>query len=100
MVKHLEVGEDLLEVIGKDLYLLDFYADWCGPCQMLAPVLEEQDFINVLKINTDEHSELAAKFGVMSIPTLVFFKDGLEMRKEIGFRSKEDIKKIVDELQK
>lgn len=100
MVKHLEVGEDLLEVIGKDLYLVDFYADWCGPCQMLAPVLEEQDFINVLKINTDEHSELASKFGVMSIPTLVFFKDGLEMRKEIGFRSKEDIKKIVDELQK
>ena len=100
MVKHLEVGEDIIEVIGKDLYLVDFYADWCGPCQMLGPILEDIDFIDVLKVNTDNHHEIAAKFGIMSIPTLIFFKDGLEMKKEIGFRTKEEIKKIVDELKK
>ena len=98
MLKHLEKDQDLLETIGNDLYLIDFYADWCGPCQMQAPVLDEIDFINIIKVNTDEHPDLASKFGIMSIPTLVFFKDGLEKRKEIGFRSKEDIQKIVDEL--
>ena len=89
------------EVLNSDQkVLVDFNASWCGPCQMLAPILEQIDFINVLKVNTDEHSELAAKFGIMSIPTLIFFKDGLEMRKEIGFRSLDDIKNIVEELKK
>ena len=98
MVKHLEKDENLLEMIGNAPYLVDFYAEWCGPCQMLSPILEELDFINVIKVNVDEHPELSAKFGVMSIPTLVFFKDGLEKRKELGFRTKEEIRKIVDEL--
>lgn len=100
MVKHLNKEENLLEVIGQELYLVDFYADWCGPCKMLAPLLEEVDFINVLKVNVDEHPELAAKFGVMSIPTLIFFQNGLEKRKEIGFRNIEEIKEIVDNLNK
>lgn len=98
MIKHLEKGEDFLQVIGNETYLIDFYADWCGPCKMLIPILEEIDFINILKVNVDEHPDLAAKFGVMSIPTLLFFKDGIEKRKEIGFRNKEEIKSIVDSL--
>ena len=98
MVKHLEKTEDFLSIIGNELYIVDFYADWCGPCKMLAPILEEIDFAEVLKVNVDEHPELAAKFGIMSIPTILFFKDGLEKRKEIGFRNKEDIKAIVDAL--
>lgn len=98
MVKHLDKKDDFLSVIGNDLYIVDFYADWCGPCKMLAPLLEEIDFANVLKINVDEHPELSAKFGIMSIPTLLFFKDGLEKRKEIGFRNIEEIKEIVESL--
>ena len=98
MILYLEKDQDLLEVIGNELYLIDFYADWCGPCQMQGEILEQIDFIKIIKVNTDDHQELANKFGIMSIPTLVFFKDGLEKRKEIGFRSIEEIKKIVDEL--
>ncbi|MEG0794503.1 MAG: thioredoxin [Bacilli bacterium] len=98
MVKHLGKDEDLLEIIGKDLYLVDFYADWCGPCKMLAPILEQIDFINVIKVNVDEHQNLASQFGVMSIPTLIFFKDGLLEKKEIGFRNIEEIKNIVNNL--
>ena len=95
MIKHLEVGQDLLEIVGNDLYLIDFYAEWCGPCQMQGEVLEGIDFINIIKVNTDEHPDLSAKFGIMSIPTLVFFKDGLEKRKEIGFRTIDEIKKVI-----
>lgn len=98
MVKYLEKEEDFLSTIGQELYLVDFYAEWCGPCKMLAPILEELDFINVLKVNVDEFPTLAAKFGIMSIPTLLFFKDGLEKRKEIGFRNIEEIKEIVKSL--
>jgi len=98
MVKHLEKGQDLTEVIGQKTYLVDFYADWCGPCKMLSPILDEVDFIDVLKINVDEHQDVAQSYGVMSIPTLLFFKDGLEKRKEIGFKNKDEIKRIVDEL--
>ncbi|MBE6140628.1 MAG: thiol reductase thioredoxin [Firmicutes bacterium] len=98
MIKYLKKDEDLLKVIGNELYMIDFYADWCGPCQMLGEILTDVDFINILKVNVDEHQELANKFGVMSIPTLIFFKDGLEKRKEIGFRSIEEIKKIVESL--
>lgn len=98
MVKHLSKEDDFLNIIGNDPYLVDFYADWCGPCKMLAPLLEDIDFINVLKVNVDEHPDLAAKFGVMSIPTLLFFKDGLEKRKEIGFRNIDEIKEIVESL--
>ena len=98
MIKHLNKEEDLLKVIGNNLCLVDFYADWCGPCKMLAPILEEIDFIEVLKVNVDEHSDLAAKYGIMSIPTLLFFKDGKEIKKEIGFRNKDEIKSIVETL--
>lgn len=98
MVKHLEKGEDLESIIKTGTYLVDFYADWCGPCKMLAPLLEEIDFISVVKVNVDLHQELAQKYGIMSIPTLMFFKDGVEKKKEIGFRSVEDIKKITQEL--
>ncbi len=96
MVKHLD-NENFLEVIKEGIWIVDFYADWCGPCKMLAPVLEKLKE-NVLKVNVDEHEDLAQKFGVMSIPTIVFFKDGEEKNKVIGFRTKEDIEKLIGEL--
>ena len=95
MVKHLEKESDFKELV-KDKILIDFYADWCGPCKMLAPILEEIDFIDVLKINVDQFPELSAKFGVMSIPTLVLMENGEEKTREIGFKTLEDIKEMVE----
>ena len=93
MVKYLE-NEKLEDVIKEGVWIVDFYADWCGPCKMLGPVLESMD-ANVLKVNVDSHEELAASFGVMSIPTICFFKDGELKRKEIGFRNKDDLENIL-----
>jgi len=93
MVKHLE-NENFKEVISSGVWIVDFYADWCGPCKMLGPVLEELDD-NVLKINVDSHEDLAREFGVMSIPTICFFKDGNLVNKVVGFRSKDEIETIV-----
>ena len=97
MVKHLN-DENFDELLKNGLILVDFYADWCGPCKMLAPVLEHIDFVEVIKVNVDEHPELATRFGVMSIPTMIFFKDGKEAKKEIGFRNLNDIENIYKSL--
>lgn len=96
MIKYLE-NENLDDVIENGIWLVDFYADWCGPCKMLGTVLEELD-CNILKINVDNHNDLATTYGVMSIPTIVFFKDGKMKHKEIGFRSKEEIENILKNL--
>lgn len=84
------------EVLNSDKpVLLDFYADWCGPCRMVGPIVseiaDERNDIKVGKINVDEQSELAAQFGVMSIPTLVVIKDGKIVNKAVGARPKDDI---------
>lgn len=73
--------------------LADFYADWCGPCKMLAPIVEEiareRPDLKVVKINVDEADAVAAEFGIMSIPTLILFRDGKAEAKMVGFQSKE-----------
>lgn len=80
--------------------LLDFYADWCGPCQMVAPVVheiaEEYPQYVVGKINVDEEMELAQAFSVVSIPMLVVLEDGKIKEQAIGFRSKDDILEMLD----
>ena len=96
MIKYLE-NDNLNDFIKEGIVLVDFYADWCGPCKMLGNVLEGMD-LNVVKVNTDKFPELAQKFGVMSIPTVVIYKDGKESTKFIGFRSKEEINEIVSSL--
>ena len=75
--------------------LLDFYADWCGPCKMLAPILEDITAVDVLKVNVDMFPDIAARYGIMSIPTLILFKDGKEAKKEIGFRNSDEIEKMI-----
>ena len=84
------------EVINSDKpVLLDFWASWCGPCQMIAPIVEEiaaeRSDIKVGKINVDEQSELAGQFGIMSIPTLVVVKNGKIARRLVGARHKSEI---------
>ena len=92
------------EVLRSDQpVLVDFYADWCGPCRMLAPVLEEiareyEGGVKVGKVNVDEQMELAQKFGVSSIPLLVVFKDGQPVAKSLGYRLKEEIVNLLKDL--
>lgn len=95
MIKYLE-KEDFKELTSKGTILVDFYADWCGPCKMLGSLLETVDFVDILKVNTDMHPELAREFGVMSIPTLIVFKDGELINKSIGFKDIDEIKKMVE----
>ena len=95
MIKHLGKKEDFEPMINSSKILVDFYAEWCGPCKMLGPILEQINEIDVLKINVDEFPDLAAKFGVMSIPTLILFVEGKEIKKEIGFKNLDEIKKMI-----
>ena len=94
MIKYLK-EENFEEEIKEGITLVDFYADWCGPCQRMGAILEECEDINVLKVNTDEHQDLAISFGVMSIPTLILFKDGKEVGKKIGLMSKSEVENFV-----
>ena len=88
------------EVINSNIpVLVDFWATWCGPCRMLAPVIEEiakeyEKEIKVGKINVDEQSALAVRFGIESIPTVLFFKAGKIVAKSVGFRTKEQLENM------
>lgn len=88
------------QVIEKGSVLVDFYADWCGPCKMVAPIVEEiaqqRESLTVAKVNVDEDSALAIQHGVVSIPTLIVFKDGREVSRIVGYRPKEAILAEID----
>ena len=89
------------EEIAKGTVVVDFYAEWCPPCKMLGPIIEDlaKDYegrASVCKLNTDDSSELAKQYGVMSIPTVIIFKDG-EVKESInGFKPKQELVKAID----
>ena len=79
--------------------LLDFYADWCGPCKMIAPIIheiaEQRDDIKVGKINVDDEGELASAFGIYSIPSIIVIKDGKVANQTVGYQSKEQLLELI-----
>lgn len=87
-------GENFDEII-KNRVLVDFYADWCGPCKMLGPVLEKVNDIDIIKVNVDMYGELSRKYGIMSIPCLILFEDGKEVKRNLGFINEEKVREFI-----
>lgn len=88
---------------APELVMVDFWAVWCGPCQMVAPIVEElaneyAGKLRVRKLNTDENPEVAGRYQVMSIPTILFFKNGQPVEKLVGARPKRQFKEVIDSL--
>lgn len=93
--------ENIEQYLEKGVTLIDFWAPWCGPCRMIAPVIEELSLdydgkANICKVNTDEEIEIGTKYNIRSIPTLLLFKDGELVNTIIGAQSKNTISKIID----
>lgn len=98
MLKYLE-NESLEDLTKSGIVVVDFYANWCGPCKMLGPVLEDiassRAEISVVKVDVDKHDTLAREFGIMSIPTIIIYKNGTLMKKLVGFMPEEA---LLDEI--
>lgn len=108
-LKHLESVEAFDKMIGGDKpVLVDFFATWCGPCQVMGPILESLadkfpkiDEVEIVKADIDIVGEVAAKYNIMSVPTLVIFKDGKIAEKMVGLRTEEELEtKLTNQLQK
>ena len=85
---------------GNDLVLVDFYADWCGPCKMMSPILQEvkmhlKDAVKIIKVNVDQHQDLASHFMVRGVPTLMLFKNGKMLWRQSGVLSTKDLTEII-----
>ena len=96
-VIHLE-NENFEELIKNKKVVVDFYATWCGPCKMFGPVFEKvsnESSITFIKIDVDAHEDIARKYGIMSIPTIVLLNNGEVEKKHMGFMAKEELKKFI-----
>ena len=88
-------GENFKELV-KDKVLVDFYARWCGPCKLLGPELEKlDDEVKIVKVDIDKYRDLARSYGVMSIPCLVMFNDGEELKRSVGFMPESKLREFI-----
>ncbi|MGZ4108021.1 MAG: thioredoxin [Tumebacillaceae bacterium] len=92
--------DNFAELTRKGTVLVDFWATWCGPCRMLLPVLEDLDRefgaqLSIVKVNVDDHGQLANQYEVMSIPTMVLFKNGKVVEKTVGYQSKQALAELI-----
>ena len=97
-MKVIESVKEFDEAIKGDKVLVDFYADWCGPCKMISPILEQvekEEEVTVVKVNVDELQDLAMQFGVMTIPNLKLFEKGKIKNENVGLMSKEEVKNFI-----
>lgn len=97
------INKDFNKKINKGICVVDFWAEWCGPCKMLSPIFENVSThyknINFYKFNVDEDElEICKKYGIMSIPTIIIFKDGIELKRNIGFINEDKLKEILEDL--
>ena len=93
-------GDNFVRKIEKDKVLVDFYATWCGPCKMLGLVLEKFDNENsvpILKLDVDEAKDVAEKYKVFTIPTLIIFENGKEVKRKVGYQSLDELRKWVSD---
>ena len=92
---------DFEKEISEGLVLVDFFATWCGPCRMMSVILEdfanENQNVKVIKVDVDESEKLARSYGIMSIPTIILFKDGEEIYKHIGLMQKDALNNLIKE---
>jgi len=93
MIKYLE--SDFNKEIENKRILVDFYADWCGPCRMQSEVLNDFNDIDVLKVNIDKFQDVAKTFGIMSIPTLILFENGKILKAHTGFMNVNDLEEFI-----
>ena len=94
MIKYLENADDFNKLIENKI-LVDFYADWCGPCKRLGTILEDISGIDILKVNVDVFQDISNRYGIMSIPTLIIFDQGTEIKKSIGFKTKNELEEFI-----
>ena len=97
-MNYIKSEKEFDEVIKKDKVVIDFYAEWCGPCQMLSPILEKvskEMNLDTYKVNVDDVEEVARRYGIMSIPTVMIFSEGEEVGKHVGFMEEEELKEFV-----
>lgn len=97
-MNYIKSEKEFDEVIQKDKVIVDFYAEWCGPCKMLSPILEkvsEKLKLDTYKVNVDDVEEVARRYGIMSIPTVMIFSKGKEVNKHVGYMEEEELKEFV-----
>jgi len=92
-------NNNLNEIVKEGTHLVDFYAEWCAPCKMLSTELDNiKDKINIIKVDIDKFMDLASEYRVMSVPTLIFFKDGEKKEEVIGYHTSDELLEVIEKL--